>query len=185
MESKAFDTCMSRVWDNEGVKIGEDGIVLKDGAYSADGTHTRFGIAWEYNKEILRHLCGITSGEQMSTLTLDEAEQIYKLKYWNKCGAEKASLLSVNLAYQLFDSAVNQGVSASVKILQDVLKSCGADIQVDGKFGPKTEGSLFDTVGGFPHKILLEFFKCRRRQEYYETLFDRCRRTPDRRRSAP
>jgi lysozyme family protein len=171
-----FDKCMAQVWVNEGVQFDDGGNLVKDGAYSADGTTTRFGIAWEYNQKILKEY-NIFSPRDMDKLTVGQAELIYHEKYWLRCGASHA--IDINLAYQMYDSAVNQGVSASVKILQRVLKYCGQSISQDGKFGPNTRRALDNVHRIVPRDVLGGFFTVAREAEYYETLFHRCRKTPD------
>lgn len=55
----------------------------------------------------------------------------YKTKFWDKIGGER--LIDQKAASQVFDHAVNAGVSAAVKILQAEVKAVP-----DGKLGPET-----------------------------------------------
>ena len=63
-------------------------------------------------------------------LTLDQAKAIYRRDFWDACHADD---FSYSVGFNLFDAAVNSGVSASVKWLQEAV---GA--YADGKLGPKT-----------------------------------------------
>ena len=69
-------------------------------------------------------------------LTLDEAKQIYKRDYWNAVQMEH---LPEGIRFDLFDMAVNSGVSQAVKTLQ---RSVGAS--EDGKLGPVTIAAIRD-----------------------------------------
>ena len=66
----------------------------------------------------------------IKNLSIDEAAEIYKQDYLKPIRADK---LSSATAFQLFDFAINSGVSRAIKTLQ---KSIG--VTVDGAFGPKT-----------------------------------------------
>ena len=66
----------------------------------------------------------------IKNLTLDQAKSIYKRDYWDKV---KGDQLQPELAFQVFDMAVNSGVSRGIKLLQ---KTVGTG--EDGIIGPKT-----------------------------------------------
>jgi len=70
----------------------------------------------------------------IKNLTIADAVPIYEEKYWNKCAAEHAPW-PLNL--YLFDAAINQGVSAAVKMVQKVLR-----LQQDGIPGRNTKAKL-------------------------------------------
>lgn len=67
----------------------------------------------------------------IASLTREQAERIYFDDYWR---AIRGNALPPALALVLFDAAVNMGVSASVRILQTVLRH----VAVDGVMGPET-----------------------------------------------
>lgn len=58
------------------------------------------------------------------------AKAIYKTQYWDKCRCEE---LNAGFADDVFDIAVNHGVSTAIKCLQEV-----ARVTADGSIGPKT-----------------------------------------------
>lgn len=66
----------------------------------------------------------------MRALPVDLAMRIYKASYWD---AVRADELPAVARYSVFDSAVNSGVSQSVKWLQRAL-----GVADDGALGPKT-----------------------------------------------
>ena len=63
-------------------------------------------------------------------LTADAAKALYRQDYWNRCSCDK---LPGAIAFVVFDCAVNQGVSASVRMLQRSL-----NVTQDGVIGPAT-----------------------------------------------
>jgi lysozyme family protein len=63
-------------------------------------------------------------------LTPDAAKALYRQDYWNRCSCDK---LPAGIAFVLFDAAVNQGVSASIRMLQRSL-----NLAQDGVIGPAT-----------------------------------------------
>lgn len=68
--------------------------------------------------------------EDIAALTLDRAEEIYLRDFWEAAGCES---VPDGMKFQLFDMAVNSGVSSAVKTLQ--LSAC---TQPDGILGPQT-----------------------------------------------
>lgn len=76
----------------------------------------------------------------IANLTLDAAKQIYRRDYWNKFNGDR---LDPALAFQVFDGAVNSGVSAAVKWLQQA-----AGTPADGVFGPATMAAITARVPG-------------------------------------
>jgi lysozyme family protein len=67
-------------------------------------------------------------------LTLEKAREIYKRDWWDKLSLDK---FHSALAFQIFDSAVNHGMRATVKLLQKV-----AGTAIDGVIGPLTIRAL-------------------------------------------
>lgn len=100
-----------------------DYVLMKEGFDSDDkldrGGRTRYGISQAAYPSI-----------NMDELTLSQAKNIYDKDYWTPI---KADRLPPPVAFFLFDMAVNQGVAAAAKTLQE---ASGA-LQ-DGKVGPVT-----------------------------------------------
>ena len=63
-------------------------------------------------------------------LSLDEAKIIYKRDFWDKC---KCQSLPEEIRFDIFDTAVNSGISRAIKLLQKSLK-----VTQDGNIGIKT-----------------------------------------------
>jgi lysozyme family protein len=68
--------------------------------------------------------------EDIKNMTLDRAKLLFKCDYWDKCRCDD---IPSPLDTYVFDAAVNQGVGAAIRLLQNVL-----GVVVDGKIGPKT-----------------------------------------------
>jgi len=66
----------------------------------------------------------------IKNLTLAQAKAIYKRDYWDKV---KGDQLPSNLAFHVFDMAVNSGVSRAIKLLQKTVETTE-----DGIIGQKT-----------------------------------------------
>lgn len=73
-------------------------------------------------------------GEDIAGLTLERAKAIYRRDYWDRVEAEA---LPPEVRFDVFDVAVNSGVSTAVKMLQRA-----AFAEVDGVIGPKTRLAL-------------------------------------------
>jgi lysozyme family protein len=84
----------------------------------------------------------------MKTLTLAEAETIYRKSYWPQSGGD---LLPAGLDYAAFDFGVNSGPPKAVKTLQQVLGFKGGD--VDGWIGVETMRRVNEYPGGVKQLI--------------------------------
>lgn len=69
-------------------------------------------------------------GLNLRALTREQAIDIYKRDYWNRCGCDQ---FPAPIAFLLFDAAVNQGPGNAVRILQRALS-----VKPDGVIGPVT-----------------------------------------------
>lgn len=98
-------------------------ILTEEGGFVDDprdsGGKTRFGISQASYPDI-----------DIKNLTEKDATDIYRRDYWNRCHCNE---LPSPLAIILFDSAVNQGPAAAIRLFQ---KSLG--VRVDGQIGPLT-----------------------------------------------
>lgn len=66
----------------------------------------------------------------IKSLTLGQAQAIYKRDYWDACGADN---LPESIRFDVFDTAVNSGVARAKKILQAAI-----GVVADGVIGPVT-----------------------------------------------
>ena len=84
-------------------------------------------------------------------LTTEQAKRVYWALYWNKYYDE---IEEKRLAFKVFDIGINIGVRTAVKKLQLVLSRHGADLKIDGIFGPKTLHAVNNSI-----KSLYEAYK--------------------------
>lgn len=75
---------------------------------------------------------------EVRALTLDEAKQIYRRNYWDAC---RCGDLPPQLAFMVFDCAVNQGPARAITFLQAAVGTTQ-----DGVMGPKTKAAAWATV---------------------------------------
>jgi len=166
MISQKFLRCMMQVWINEGVVNGSTG------AYTEDGTTTKYGIAYEYNRKTLLEY-GISEPQDMHKLTEEIAAQIYYKKYWQKCGAEQ---VPIGCDYLLFDAAVNQGVGYASRMIQECLNILHGteQLKVDGRVGPKTKAYMRNALERKNELQLI--MRLHRKMAYYQTLVSYARK---------
>lgn len=98
-------------------------ILENEGGYVNDpndsGGETKYGISARSFPDL-----------DIKNLTKEQAISIYKKEYWDKIQGDK---LPYRIALQVFDMAVNAGVSVAVKMLQEI-----AGTYKDGVVGKKT-----------------------------------------------
>ena len=125
-----------------------------EGGYVHDpkdlGGETNFGIAKRFYPDV-----------DIKNLTKEEAKEIYKKDYWDRYKAEK---LPEHLRHIHFDMCVNQGYGTAVRILQRACNAKGADIAVDGGFGPGTQAAINT------YKPTIERVRCYRLKHYYDLV---------------
>jgi len=86
----------------------------------------------------------------IKNLTLADAENIYRIDYWEKVLGDS---LPLNLALVVFDAAVNNGVGRAIRWLQAAV---GAS--VDGRIGPATLATALKT----PENVAIAEFMAQR-----------------------
>jgi len=98
-------------------------VLEQEGDYSDDpndpGKATNFGISSAAYPDI-----------DVKKLTREDAIGLYRKDYWDRC---KCGELPEGLATVLFDSAVNQGATSAIRMLQQ-----GLGVTADGVIGPVT-----------------------------------------------
>ena len=98
-----------------------------EGGYVNDprdpGGETKFGIS-------KRSYPGV----DIKSLTLEQAQAIYKRDYWQQASCER---MPPKIAVAVFDAAVHHGPKTAIKLLQRALK-----VADDGEYGRITHGTL-------------------------------------------
>lgn len=107
-------------------------VLGHEGGYSNDagdpGGPTKYGITIFDVRMYVKK--GATAAD-VKALTLDQAETIYKSKYWD---AVKGDALPAGVDYAIFDYGVNSGISRAGKVLERLV---GAPVDT-GVIGPLT-----------------------------------------------
>lgn len=110
------------------------------------GGETNFGIAKRFYPDL-----------NIRLLKKEEAVEIYKRDYWEKC---KIELLPPFLRLIVFDCAVNQGPKVSTALLQAAL-----GVKPDGILGPDTIKKIAETN----QEKLLQAYARFRLNRYFDT----------------
>lgn len=104
-------------------------LIGHEGGYVNDpddpGGETKYGIAKRYHPNIV-----------IENLTLEGAKIIYHKEYWAVAGCDA---LPWNVAYPLFDAAVNMSPKRALMLLQQSLGEVP-----DGLLGPRTKAAIND-----------------------------------------
>lgn len=145
---------------------------MREGGYSnqaADrGGATRFGIT-----EAVARAAGYVG--PMAEMPLETARDIYRRRYWRALRLDEVALLSLALAAELFDTAVNMGTGTAARFLQTALNALNReasdfpDMDVDGIVGPGTLAALrrFAAVRGREGMtVLLRALDCQQGAKY-------------------
>lgn len=131
-----FDECFKLVLDFEG-------------GYSNDpadrGGETNYGITYNTLNDA-KNKGWIPFNVTIQNIKIEHAKIIYKKGYWD---AVQADSLPHPLDLIMFDSAVNHGPGAAVKLLQKSLNALlrYTELKVDGIIGPLTLRAINDYVG--------------------------------------
>jgi lysozyme family protein len=105
-----FDQCLDKLISHEGGYVND----------SRDpGGETKFGISKRAYPQL-----------DIKNLTLDAAREVYRRDYWERAQCDK---LPPNVAYLMFDAAVNSGIGQAIRFLQRAV-----NLADDGVLGPLT-----------------------------------------------
>lgn len=126
--NEQFEKALAQTLKNEGVIGNKTGYV---NAKSDAGGETNYGIT-----VATARACGYRG--KMCNLPYETAKEIYYREYWIKCNAH--NVLNFDIAFLLFDFAVNSGVKSAGKRLQTAInKQLGKnELKIDGIIGEKT-----------------------------------------------
>ena len=105
------------------IVIGHEGGYVND--LRDPGGETKYGISKRAYPD-----------EDIKSLTLDRAKELYKRDYWDRVRADN---LPKQVRLAVFDAAVNSGVSQAIKWLQRAV-----GVNDDGVFGPITARAVLD-----------------------------------------
>mgnify|MGYP001994975564 CR=1 FL=1 len=128
-------------------------ILIHEGGYIDDphdrGGETKYGISKRAYPDV-----------DIKNLTTAQAGEIYKRDYWDKC---HCSSLPSGIALQVFDTAVNCGISRASKFLQECTNSTP-----DGIIGQKTLSAVSEAYNSHREHLIQKYTD--RREKYYRSL---------------
>lgn len=146
-------------------------LIEKEGGYSdhpADkGGPTNYGITQAVARQY-----GYAG--PVRDLPRGVAEAIYRKRYFIEPGFDSVHLLSVSIAEELFDTAVNMGVNVPGHWLQRLLNALNdrtPELKVDGKIGPATILALqayLQRRGANGEKVMVRGLNCLQGVRYLE-----------------
>ncbi len=127
------------------VDILIDGVIAHEGGYSNHPADRGGATRWGITEGVAR-----THGYRgdMRGLPVAEARAIYRARYWEGPRLDHLTPLSAKIATELFDTAVNMGPAAAIRMLQRALNALNRqgqdypDLDADGVIGPRTEAAL-------------------------------------------
>lgn len=101
------------------------------------------------------HTSGLVGHNDIRVLSRAEACVIYRARYWQPHNwgryGEPVDMI-------MFDITVNHGMGGAAKIAQRACVSCGAEVVIDGKWGPQTRDALYKlawSAGLYLSKMLI------------------------------
>jgi len=117
-----------------------DEVLSKEGGYvnhPADkGGPTNFGIT---QSTLSRYLERVVSVDEVKTLDIQTARDIYELRYYRNPRIDK---LPEEIQPFIFDCAVNHGPRRAIKFVQHVCSEANfGPLAADGLMGPKTKAN--------------------------------------------
>lgn len=124
------------------------------------GTAKTLGLKYDKNKD------GQITKTDIKLLTKNDAMEIMKHHYWDKCKADQIESQAV--ANILVDWFWMSGVNAT-KGIQKIV-----GVGVDGKIGPKSIEAINETIHKDEKKFVNQLYQVRR--EFYDTIIKRNRK---------
>lgn len=99
------------------------------------GGITNFGITKPDIAEFLKRDLALIEDSDISTLTRDKAEDVYKALYWDKIGL--SDVTDRDKATILLDASVNMGMGTVARMVQSLYS-----LEKDSTWGPKTRAAV-------------------------------------------
>ncbi|MEO1092457.1 MAG: glycosyl hydrolase 108 family protein [Pseudomonadota bacterium] len=147
-DARQFHKCMAIVLQHEGGYVDDP---------NDPGGATKYGITHK-TLAAWRGVADCTP-EEVKALTVDEATEIYRAKYWNALNCDQ---LPAGVDLVTFDFGVNAGVGRAARTLQEAVS-----VKADGQVGPITISAA--------QRLAPEFVVNREsdlRLDYYKSLKD-------------
>jgi lysozyme family protein len=124
-------------------------VLGNEGGYVFDPKDSGGETNWGITARVARAFGYMAPMRQM---TREQAAEIYKARYWDTLRLDDVAAVAPRVAFELFDTAVNQGTDAAARYLQrslNVLNNEGSfygDTKVDGRVGSMTIAALREFI---------------------------------------
>lgn len=109
-------------------------VLANEGGYVNNPTDyggaTNFGISYLVAQQYY-------PGINMRDMTVEQAEEIYRHKYWLF-----GDLNSQDVATKMLDMVVNMGVAGGIELCQTALNDIGDHVNIDKQWGPETQTAV-------------------------------------------
>lgn len=142
MIDNAFNKALAETLKHEG------GYAFVGGHETYKGIDRTWWPSWEGWTAVDYWKAGELNEFERDNVLRGEVERFYEANFWDRFQGDAVAEISENVAIELFDTAVNIGVSFAVRFLQTALNMQNqmgkvyADISVDGKLGRGTLNTL-------------------------------------------
>lgn len=116
-------------------------VLAVEGGYVNDAKDSGGETNWGVTVAVARAF-GYTG--RMIDMKREQALEIYKARFWDSMSLDRIAAISPAIAYELFDSGVNVGISRAAAWFQTCLNAFNqegtwyADLEADGRIGPMT-----------------------------------------------
>jgi len=151
------------------IVVGEEGEYSDDPQDRGNWTSGQIGVG-EFKGTKYGIAAHVYPHLDIKNLTLDEAKRIYLIDYWMKAYCHD---MRWQVALPVFDSAVNQGVGAAIRMLQDAL-----GVMVDGIVGPRTKAAIANAndrhVARFMARRVFRYQQHAKYERYKDGWLTRC-----------
>jgi lysozyme family protein len=164
----AFDTAFKKTMEIEGRGQLSDNQ-LDPGGQTFSGISRVYWPSWEGWSFIDAWVRD--KGQPFPSAELDPmVRTFYKVNFWDRIQGDKLADISVPVACEVFDSAVNVDVRLAVVWLQEGhnVASCGRyELEVDGELGPRTLETIRNYLATEPRRENLEILlNCMNGEQY-------------------
>lgn len=168
--NRAFEVAFTRTMKHEGGYVNDP---FDPGQETFCGISRFYWPNWEGWIVIDNHIPDETYGTDETLTQLVKC--FYRENFWDRVQGDMVAPLSLEVACELFDTAVNLGVADAIRFMQsslNMLNQYGTtypDIQTDGKLGPVTLETLdryLNTQPGLPEENEQILSNCMNGEQY-------------------
>lgn len=151
-----------------------EAVIVTEGGYTNNPADSGGETNWGITVSIARAY-GYTA--PMVSMTREQAKAIYLSRFWHSQRLDQVAAISPSVAFEIFDTGVNQGETVGARYFQralNVLNKGGTlypDLEADGRIGAVTIAAFrefFNRRGAEGIKVLLRAQNCMQGSFYVE-----------------